>query len=86
MILSEAKSYKNIIKSHPLFGLSIKLPKIESVKGFLGFINVILNDNGFFIKNVKIDTTIKIDNKRTKIKINYYIITFINEINIFLTP
>ena len=53
MILSEAKPYKNTIKSHPLFRLSKKLPKIESVKGFLGFINVILNDYGFCIKNVR---------------------------------
>jgi hypothetical protein len=61
-----------------------KSPKIESVKGFLGFINVLLADYGFCIKNIQKDTTIKIDNKRTKIKINYCTITFINNINIFV--
>ena len=43
-VMLENELFTNTIKSHPLFGLSKKLPKIESIKGFLGFINVLLVD------------------------------------------
>jgi hypothetical protein len=52
-VMLENELFTNTIKSHPLFGLSKKLPKIETVKGFLGFINVLLVDYGFCIKNIR---------------------------------
>jgi hypothetical protein len=84
MILSEAKSSNYFNKSHPLFGLSKKLPKIETVKGFLGFINVLLADYGFCIKNVRINTSTKINGIKKNIHNISYIIHFINNINLFV--
>jgi hypothetical protein len=56
------------------------LPKIESVKGFLGFINSILNDYGFCIKNVRKSKKI---NKKIE-KEYYYNIDFVDQINDYL--
>jgi len=54
--------------------------KIESIKGFLGFINVLLIDYGFCIKNVRKSKKI---NKKIE-KDYYYNVDFINHINSYL--
>ena len=79
-VMSENELFTNTIKSHPLFGLSKKLPQIKTVKGFLGFINILFADYGFCIRNKQKSINV---NKKIEKKM-YYLIEYINNINNFV--
>ena len=79
-VMTACELFNNPNKSHPLFGLSKKIPEIKTVKGFLGFVNTIFGDYGFQIRNVRKSI------KRNKIIYhdNNYCIQFMNKINDFI--
>jgi hypothetical protein len=80
LVLSECELFTNPSKSHPLFGLSKKLPQIKSIRSFMGFINSIFNDYGFEIKLKQKSSKL---NKK-KVNKNFYNLHFVKELNKFI--
>ena len=79
-VISTSELFTNTHNTNVLFGLNKKVNKVDSIKGFLGFINSLFIEFGFTIKvkqkNIK-------ENKKV-VKNNYYYINFVNEANEFV--
>ena len=60
------------------------MPKIETIKGFLGFINIILADYGFCIRNKQKITSTKLNGIKKNIQIDTYYILYVNNIDLFI--
>ena len=78
-VMNKSKLFTERHYSFPLFGLKKKV-QINTIKGFLGFINVLLKNYGI---NIKLDRKSK-KNKKKVIKICTYQIDFINNIHEFI--
>jgi len=79
-VIKESELFTNPHLINPLFGLSKKTIKVDSIRSFMGFVNSLFTEFGFTIK-VKQKSTWK-DNKKENL--NYYYIYFVNDANKFI--
>lgn len=83
-VIGTSQLFLNLNKSQPLFGFDkVKIGLVKNVKQFMGFMNVLLGDWGLRI-SCKQKNTRDIKNMKKIIKINYYSLSYIDNINIYI--
>jgi hypothetical protein len=82
IVIKECELFNNPKKSQPLFGYNKN--KIESMKGFLGFVNSVISSYGITIKrSISYEHQTK-NKKRKTIEKGTYYLTYLNELNQYL--
>jgi hypothetical protein len=79
-VIKESELFTNAHLINPLFGLNKKINKVDSIKGFLGFVNSLFIEYGF---NIKLNKK-SIWKEKKKENKYYYYIKFVNDANKFV--